>query len=100
MLEILKSIEKNKKTKKDNIQCKIDEEIMIKNLIKKNKYLRKKLGEIKNNINKGSNIINSLPESLIINTNNNIKSNDELDNKDIEIKLEQLKEKERRTKPR
>ena len=96
MLEILKSIEKNKKTKKDNIQCKIDEEIMITNIFKKNKYLRTKIGEIKNNINKGSNIINSLPESFIINTNNNNKLNDKLDNQDIEIKIEQLKEKERK----
>jgi len=97
MLEILKSIEKNKKIKKDNVQSKIDEEIMVKNLFKKNKYLRKKIEEIKNNINKDSNIIKSLPQSFIINTNNNkIQSNDDINIQEIEMnkKLEKEKEKE------
>ena len=99
MLEILKAIEKNKKIKKANIQSKIDEEIMVKNLIKRNKFLRKNLDEIKKSIKKGKYIRDTLPKPLMpnsnydfINNNNNI--NNEIKNEEMEKKLEKIKEKE------
>ena len=93
MIEILKSIEKNQKIKKQTLQSKNNEEIMIKNLIKKNKFLRKKISEIKKNINKCSKIKNSLPNSFIPDTKKFEIDND-TDIDDMNKKLEKLKEKE------
>lgn len=102
MLEILKSIENNKNIEKENVETKNNEEILVKNLIKKNRYLTKKIHEIKNNINKGIDIRKSLPDSLIPATvTPNLNKNDkkceinDLDKEDLEKKLEKLREKEK-----
>ena len=93
MIEILKSIENNKKIKKQNVQSKNNEELMIKKLIKKNNFLRKKISEIKNNINKSSNIKKALPNSFIPDIRKFEIDND-ADMNDMQKKLEKLKEKE------
>ena len=102
MLEILKSIEKNKNIAKENVETKNNEEILLKNLIKKKRYLTKKIHEIKNNINKGIDIRKSLPDSFIPTTvtpnlNKDVKKNEinDLDKEDLEKKLEKLREKEK-----
>ena len=75
---------------------------MLKNLIKKKRYLTKKIHEIKNNINKGIDIRKSLPDSFIPTTvtpnlNKDVKKNEinDLDKEDLEKKLEKLREKEK-----
>ena len=100
IIKILKSIEKNKSIKKADIKIKNDEESTVKNLIKKNKYLIKSIDEIKNNINKGTTIINSLPYTFKLYSNNS-KNNDkkiniEIKNEEMEKNLENLKDKEKK----
>ena len=100
MLEMLKSIEESKNIKKADSKSKNDEEMMVKNLMKKNKYLKKRLYEMKCSIGKVNYIMNSIPSSFkSISTNNN---NDEKNN-NIEMKteenkkmLEKLKEKDKK----
>ena len=92
MLELLDYIENTKKIKEKNIQSKNDEEIITKTLIKENKYLRKKLGEFKKNIEKSGNIIKKVP--FLLDSKKGIKTFREINNEEIEKKLEKLKEKE------
>ena len=108
MLDILKGIENNKKIKKATVQSKNDEELMVKNLIKRNKFLRKNLEEIKKSIKKGKNIKNNLPKPLVpnsnyefnissnANSNSNAIINNEIKSEEMDKKLEKIKEKEKK----
>ena len=108
MLDILKGIENNKKIKKATVQSKNDEELMVKNLIKRNKFLRKNLEEIKKSIKKGKNIKNNLPKPLVpnsnyefnissnVNSNSNAIINNEIKSEEMDKKLEKIKEKEKK----
>ena len=108
MLDILKGIENNKKIKKATVQSKNDEELMVKNVIKRNKFLRKNLEEIKKSIKKGKNIKNNLPKPLVpnsnyefnissnVNSNSNAIINNEIKSEEMDKKLEKIKEKEKK----
>ena len=98
MMEILEFIKNSKKSKEENIQSKNDENAMIKALIKKNEYLRKKMGELKTNIQKSRDILNTVPSSFLPDSQNEIKTYKEIDIKEMEKNLEKLKEKENNEK--
>lgn len=100
MLEMLKSIEESKNIKKADIKSKNDEEMMVNNLMKKNKYLKKRLYEMKCSIGKVNNIMNSIPCSIkriSINNNNDEKNNNvEMKNEEKKKMLEKIKEKDKK----
>ena len=98
MMEILEFIKNSKKSKEENIQSKNDENAMIKALIKKNEYLRKKMGELKTNIQKSRDILNTVPSSFLPDSQDEIKTYKEIDIKEMEKNLEKLKEKENNEK--
>ena len=98
MMEILEFIKNSKKSKEENIQSKNDENAMIKALIKKNEYLRKKMGELKTNIQKSGDILNTVPSSFLPDSQDEIKTYKEIDIKEMEKNLEKLKEKENNEK--
>ena len=100
MLEMLKSIEESKNIKKADIKSKNDEEMMVNNLMKKNKYLKKRLYEMKCSIGKVNNIMNSIPCSfkrISTNNNNDEKNNNvEMKNEEKKKMMEKLKEKDKK----
>ena len=98
MMEILEFIKNSKKSKEENIQSKNDENAMIKALIKKNEYLRKKMGELKTNVQKSGDVLNTVPSSFLPDSQDEIKTYKEIDIKEMEKNLEKLKEKENNEK--
>ena len=96
MIEILKSIENNKVITKENVESKNNEEVLEKNLIKQKQYLTKKISEIKKNIHKSTGIRTTLPDSFIpVTTNSSKNCKNDMDDEDLEKKLEKVREKEK-----
>ena len=94
MLEILRTIDRQKKLKKEDIQSKNDEEFTTVDLIKRNINLQKKIVGIKKNNTKCSNIIKNFPYSFI--TNNEEMKNDKMDEEQMQKELEKLREREKK----
>jgi len=94
MLEILRTIDRQKKLKKEDIQSKNDEEFTTVDLIKRNINLQKKIVGIKKNNTKCSNIIKNFPYSFL--TNNEEMKNDKMDEEQMQKELEKLKEREKK----
>ena len=94
MLEILRTIDRQKKLKKEDIQSKNDEEFTTVDLIKRNINLQKKIVGIKKNNTKCSNIIKNFPYSFL--TNNEEMKNDKMDEEQMQKELEKLREREKK----
>lgn len=92
MLEILRTIDRQKRIKKEDIQSKNEEEFTTVDLIKRNINLQKKIVGIKKNSKKCSNIIKNFPYSFL--TNEEMK-NDKMDEEQMKKELEKLKEREK-----
>ena len=93
MLEILRSIDRQKKLKKEDMQSKNEEEFTTVDLIKRNINLQKKIVGIKKNSKKCSNIIKNFPYSFLV--NNEEMKNDKMDEDQMKKELEKLKEREK-----
>jgi len=89
MLEILRTIDRQKKLKKEDIQSKNDEEFTTVDLIKRNINLQKKIVGIKKNNTKCSNILKNFPYSFL--TNNEEMKNDKMDEEQMQKELEKLR---------
>jgi len=94
MLEILRTIDRQKKLKKEDIQSKNDEEFTTVDLIKRNINLQKKIVGIKKNNTKCSNILKNFPYSFL--TNNEEMKNDKMDEEQMQKELEKLREREKK----
>ena len=94
MLEILKTIDRQKQLKIEDIQSKNEEEFTTVDLIKRNINLQKKIVEIKKNSKKCSNILKNFPYSFL--TNNEEMKFDKMDEEQMKKELEKLKEREKK----
>ena len=96
MVEIYKSLEKQNKLKKEVALCQNDEKFKIKDLIKKNNNLEKKIVEIKKTKDFNSNIIKNFPYSYNSFIYNGINTDINIEKKQIKKELEKIKEEENR----